>query len=136
MNSKFILMAKKIANEISNVSEDPYAKVGSVVLNKDGRILSVGYNGLAPKKNVTGNFWLDRDHRRNFMIHAEMNALSCISRYDNPYAIYINLSPCTYCANLIASYGIKEVYYTDEYSYGTKANEVFKFYNIKYRRIV
>ena len=135
MKDKFILTARNLAMQISEISEDPYTKVGAIILNNEGRILSMGYNGLAPKKKANKSFWQDRDQRRNYMIHAEMNALSCISRYDNPYAIYINLSPCTYCANLIASYGIKEVYYSNEYSHGTKANEVFKFYNIKYRRI-
>jgi dCMP deaminase len=135
MKNKFVLMARDIANQVSKTSEDPYTKVSAVVLNNEGRILSIGYNGLAPKKTVNSKFWLDRDYRRRFMIHAEMNALSCINRYDNPYAIYINVSPCSYCSNLIVAHSIKEVFYTEEYPFDTNAKEIFKFYNIKYTKI-
>ena len=135
MKNKFITTAKNLAVQISKISEDPYAKVGAVILNQEGRILSMGYNGLAPKKKAPNSFWTNRDKRRNYMIHAEMNALSCISRYDNPYAIYVTLSPCTYCANLISSYGIKEVYFSNQYSLDEKAKEVFDFYKILYKRI-
>lgn len=128
-------MAKNIASQVSKTSEDPYTKVSAVVLNKDGRVLSIGYNGLAPKKIVNDKFWLDRNHRRKFMIHAEMNALSCINMYDNPFAIYINVSPCGYCANLIVSHNIKEVYYSEEYPLDTTAKEIFKFYKIKFNKI-
>ena len=128
-------MAKKIGKEIARTSEDPYRKVGAVVLNKDGRVLSTGYNGLTQGKNVLKNFWLNRDKRRQYMIHAEVNALSCVTRYDNPYLIYVTLLPCGYCANLIASYNIKEVYYTDHYDFDETAKNIFKFYNIKCEKI-
>lgn len=135
MKDKFIITAKNLAIQISKISEDPYAKVGAVILNNEGRILSMGYNGLAPKKKAPKSFWEDRDKRRNYMIHAEMNALSCISRYDNPHAIYVTLSPCTYCANLIASYGIKEVYFSNQYPLDEKAKDIFNFYKISYRKV-
>lgn len=133
--NKIIKIGKIISNEISKISEDPYLKVGAVVLNKEGRVLSTGYNGLVPKKNGDKKFWSNRDHRRNYMIHAEMNALSCISRYDNPYYIYVNISPCPYCANLIASYGIKEVFYNQDYHLNEVTSKIFKFYNIKLKKI-
>lgn len=128
---KILNIAKVLSENISRISEDPYTKVGAIVLNKDGRVLSLGYNGLAPNKNVQKSFWKNRDIRRKYMIHAEMNALSCISRYDNPYYLYVNLLPCGYCANLIASYGIKEVFYNEEYHLDSSSKEIFKFYKIK-----
>jgi dCMP deaminase len=128
---KILNIAKILSENISRISEDPYTKVGAIVLNKDGRVLSLGYNGLAPNKNVQKSFWENRDTRRKYMIHAEMNALSCISRYDDPYYIYVNLLPCGYCANLIASYGIKEVFYNEEYHLDSSSKEIFKFYKIK-----
>jgi len=133
--NKVIEIGKIISNQISKISEDPYVKVGAVVLSREGRVLSTGYNGLAPSKNVKKTFWKNRDYRRNFMIHAEMNALSCISRYSNPYYIYINLSPCPYCANLIAAYGIKEVYYNKEYYLNEISKQIFRFYKIKFNKI-
>jgi len=135
MKSKFIHMAKNIAEQIAKTSEDPYRKVGAVVLNEDGRILSTGYNGLIQNKQVNHIFWKNRDKRRSYMIHAEANALSCISRYTNPYLMYVTLLPCGYCANLIACYGIKHVVYLEEYEKDCSSKDIFKFYNIKYNKI-
>jgi dCMP deaminase len=135
MKEKFILMAKNIGQEISKTSQDPYRKVGAVVLGEDGRILSTGYNGLIQNKNVNKAFWNNRNSRRGYMIHAESNALSCISRYDNPFLIYITLLPCGYCANLIACYGIKYVVYSEEYEHDYSSKDIFKFYNIKCKKI-
>lgn len=128
-------MAKSIGQEISKTSQDPYRKVGAVVLGEDGRILSTGYNGLIQNKNVNKMFWSNRNLRRGYMIHAEVNALSCISRYDNPFLIYITLLPCGYCANLIACYGIKYVVYSEEYEHDCSSKSIFKFYNIKCKKI-
>jgi len=128
-------MAKKVAEEISKTSEDPYKKVGAVILNQNGRVLSTGYNGLIQNKNVNKKFWVNRDKRRQYMIHAEVNALSCVSRYDDPYSIYVTLLPCGYCANLIACYNIKEVYYSEDYYYDNTAKDIFKFYNIKFKKV-
>lgn len=133
--NKIIKIGKIISEEIAKISEDPYLKVGAVILNKEGRVLSTGYNGLAPKKNTNSKFWSDRDHRRNFMIHAEMNALSCISRYQEPYYIYVNVSPCPYCANLISAYGIKEVFYNQDYHLNKISKDIFDFYKIKFKKI-
>jgi dCMP deaminase len=135
MKNKFIIMAKKIGQEIARTSEDPHRKVGAVILNEEGRILSTGYNGLIQSKNVNKSFWKNRDSRRGYMIHAEANALSCISRYENPYFIYVTLLPCGYCANLIACYGIKHVIYSEEYEHDCSSIDIFKFYKIKCQKI-
>ena len=135
MKEKFILMAKNIGQEISKTSQDPYRKVGAVILGEDGRILSTGYNGLIQNKNVNKTFWNNRNLRRGYMIHAEVNALSCISRYDNPFLIYVTLLPCGYCANLIACYGIEYVVYSEDYEHDCSSKEIFKFYNIKCKKI-
>lgn len=123
-------LAMNIAVECSKRSEDIYRKVGACVLNEDGRILSTGYNGLIAKFEPHHDFWKDRNLRRKFMIHAEVNALSRISINDKPYTIAITLLPCTNCALNIASYNIKRVLYREEYEYDISAKEIFKFYNM------
>jgi dCMP deaminase len=127
-------MAIKFAISASERSEDIYKKVGCAILNKEGRVLSIGYNGLTRKKIVNKKFWRDRDLRRNFMIHAEVNALSCISRYDNPYLIATTLLPCTACAINIAANGLKKVIYIEDYKRDLSALDIFKFYKIKVER--
>lgn len=124
-------MALNIAYECAKRSEDKYRKVGCCILNKDGRILSTGYNGLLPKVDKNDDFWDDRNFRRNFVIHAEINALSRISRDDNPYILATTLLPCTSCALNIIAYGIKKIVYRENYEFDEKAREIFEFYNIE-----
>lgn len=131
MRISFQEMAIKFALDASLRSEDPHKKVGCCILNKEGRVLSIGYNGLVSKYQANENFWDDRDQRRKYVIHAEINALSCISRYEDPYFLASTLLPCSSCAINIASYGIKEVLYIEEYIKDELAKEIFDFYSIK-----
>jgi len=130
MRISFNEMAIRFALDASLRSEDPHKKVGCCILNSEGRVLSVGYNGLSPKHKVNDNFWEDRDERRKYVIHAETNALSCITRYESPYILASTLLPCSSCAINIASHGIKEVIYVEEYAKDELAKEIFDFYNI------
>ena len=131
MRISFETMAMEIAKISSLRSEDKYKKVGCAVLNEEGRLLSIGYNGTQPKQAIHDEFWSDRDSRRQFMIHAEINALSCISRYDKPHLLASTLLPCSSCATTIAAHNIKKVLYLEEYDKDQKALDIFKFYNIK-----
>jgi dCMP deaminase len=130
MRISFKEMAIKFALDASLRSEDPHKKVGCCVLNSEGRVLSIGYNGLSPKHATPSNFWQNREERRKFVIHAETNALSCITRYDYPSILACTLLPCSNCAINIASHGIKEVIYIEEYAKDELAKEIFRFYNI------
>lgn len=111
-------------------SEDLHKKVGACILNKEGRVLAVGYNGLTSKLIVNDNFWDNRDYRRDYVIHAEVNALALIKKQDEPYLIASTLLPCSHCATNIACYGIKTVVYNEEYEKDQKAKDIFKFYGI------
>ena len=124
-------LAIEFAISSSKRSEDPYKKVGAAILNKEGRLLSIGYNGLQAKQEIHQDFWLNREERRKYVIHAETNALSCITRYDQPYLLASTLLPCSACAINIASYNIKKVIYLEEYTLDEKAYDIFKFYNIE-----
>lgn len=123
--------ALNLASAASLRSEDPYVKVGSCVLSKDHRVLSVGYNGLPPGLNVSPDFWNDRDKRRPMMIHAEVNSLSLVKRTDEPTLLACTLLPCTSCAQMIAAYGIKRVVFRDNYSQDMNALNLFQFYGIE-----
>jgi len=131
----FAELAINVAKECAKRSEDLHKKVGCCIMNKEGRILSTGYNGLLPKVNMDNNFWLDRDLRRKYVIHAEINALSRIKREEQPYILATTLLPCSPCASNIASYGIKKVIYNEEYLLDKGALDIFKFYNIEIIKI-
>lgn len=130
MRISFVDLAIETAKVISLRSEDKYKKVGCCILNKEGRLLSMGYNGIQSKQLIGRKFWEHRDRRRKYIIHAEVNALSCITRYDHPYLLATTLLPCSSCAVNIASYGIKKVYYIENYEKDEKCKEIFNFYKI------
>ena len=111
-------------------SEDPYRKVGACALNKDKMVVGMGYNGLASGTNVPAQFWGNRDERRKFMIHAETNCLSLCKKGEVDI-LAVTLLPCSYCATMIASYGVREVLYHEEYENDQSAKDIFNFYNIE-----
>jgi len=115
-------------------SEDPYKKVGACILNEEGRVLSIGYNGLPTKFNLKKGFWEDRDKRRRYMIHAEINALSLIKKSDKPYLLACTLLPCSSCATSIISYGIKKVIYSEEYHLDKNSLDIFMFYGVQLKK--
>jgi|TARA_Y100000310_G_scaffold273645_1_gene289208 dCMP deaminase len=100
-------------------------KVAALII-KDGRIISTGWNGVAPKcKHCESIFTVkeynSKDHAafsRENEIHAEQNALGWAARNGvstEGADLYISISPCSYCAKLIVAAGIKKVYYLKEY---------------------
>ena len=93
-------------------SEDPWLKVGAVVLRSDRSVASIGYNG-APS-GVSLN-WDDRESRRPYVIHAEANALRYVTPSDTRGGLLaVTHRPCMNCLPLISAYGIKEVFYLGE----------------------
>lgn len=101
----------EIAEAASKRSEDPYFKVGACVLRSDHSIISIGYNGAAPGVNIS---WADRDARRGFVIHAEVNALRyCTPDQTRGGFMYVTHHPCGECIKVIASYGIKIVIFSE-----------------------
>ena len=122
--------ALKIACTVGERSEDLYQKVGACALNDQHMVVAVGYNGLAPGKNVRYDFWRNRDHRRKFMIHAEVNCLSLVKKGEVKM-LASSLLPCSSCATMIAAYGVEKVIYKEIYKRDKSALEIFDFYDIK-----
>ena len=131
MRITFEELAINIAKCASERSEDRHRKVGCCVMNKEGMILSIGYNGLKPKQKMSASFWSNREERRKYVIHAEMNALACINKYDKPFILACTLLPCSCCAKVIVSMGIEKVLYIDEYDLDSTSKDIFKFHKIK-----
>jgi dCMP deaminase len=128
--------AMELAKTASLRSEDPFRKVGACALSHDNRVLGVGYNGLTSGKNVSEDFWKDRDLRRPYMIHAESNLLSLFTR-NQCKLIAITLLPCTSCAKLICAWNIEKVIYREEYDNieAKYTKDIFNFYKIKFEKI-
>ena len=121
--------ALNIASAAAERSEDIYQKVGACALNEKNMVVAVGYNGLAPGKDVSYGFLQNRNHRRPYMIHAEVNCLSLV-KMGEVKILACTLLPCSSCATMIAGYGIEKVVYKEIYKRDTSALEIFKFYEI------
>lgn len=111
-------------------SEDPFRQVGACALDYNNRVLGVAYNGLKSGTNADQSFWLDRDKRRPFMIHAEANLLSLFKKGECN-TIALTCSPCSACATLIVAHDIKRVIYSNYYENDSKGLDILHFYDIE-----
>lgn len=102
--------AMQLAAVAASRSEDPYVKVGACVLRRDHSVAGLGYNGAPSGIEID---WSNRDERRQYVIHAEANALRYL-RPDEGALLAVTLAPCANCLTLIASHRIPTVFYRDE----------------------
>lgn len=104
----------------SKRSKDPNTQVGACIVNKNNKILSMGYNG-APIGMTDENMPWDRqgaylDTKYAYVCHAELNAILNYRGKLEGSIIYVDLFPCNECAKAIIQAGIKEVVYAcDKY---------------------
>lgn len=113
----FITMAKVASMR----SKDPSTQVGAVIVDKDNRILSVGYNG-APNGFDDVDFPWEREGdelvtKYPYVCHAEMNAISNFNGNKvslRGAKIYVTLFPCNECTKLLIQNGIKEIIYESD----------------------
>lgn len=126
--------ALRLAEVASLRSPDCFVKVGACALDHSNRVIGVAYNGLASGIEVNEEFWKDRDNRRPFMIHAEVNLLSLFKRGECKL-LACTLLPCSSCASSIVAHDIKKVVYKDTYFRDEKALEIFKFNGIECKQL-
>lgn len=99
----------KLAQEVASWSKDPSTKVGSVIVNAQRQILSLGYNGF-PRGVIDDNRLEDRLTKYAMVVHAEANAIvnSTGSLVDST-AYTWPLMPCSTCAGLLIQSGVKRI---------------------------
>lgn len=123
-------------------SKDPSTQVGACIVNKDKRILSMGYNGM-PRCCSDDEFpWEKNDNPLDskylYVCHAELNAiLNCDRGNVRDCIVYTTLFPCNECAKAIIQSGIAEVVYMeDKYSDSDSviaSKKMFDTAGVKYR---
>lgn len=99
-------------------SKDPNTKVGACIVDKDHKVVTIGYNGMPrgiDEEELSWNKGEGLDNKYLYVCHAEMNAIlntrngaalrDCI--------LYVTLFPCNECAKAIIQVGIKELVYAD-----------------------
>lgn len=115
----------EIAKVISNRSTCLRAKHGSVIIDKQKRILSTGYNEAPAKLPGCGEAGCALVYRPNYgaschrCYHAEENAIIYLISLQNHVladSIYVTGTPCDQCLERICRVGIKRVVCAAKYN--------------------
>ena len=103
-------------------SKDPNTQVGACIVNRQKRIVGVGYNGFPTGCSDEALPWHREgdflDTKSPYVCHAELNAvLNSVPGNLAGCSIYTALFPCNECAKVIIQSGIREVVYlSDKYA--------------------
>lgn len=99
-----------LCDHFAQWSKDPTTKVGAVIVDNQGRLVSMGYNGFP--RGVRDNFTRlnNRETKHKFTCHAERNALDQAPGSVEGCTLYVPLFPCNECAKSIIQRGIRRVY--------------------------
>ena len=124
-------------------SKDPNTQVGACIVDKDNKIMSMGYNGF-PIGCSDEDFPWDRDgdmlHTKYaYVTHSELNAiLNYRGGSLQGTKLYVSLFPCNECAKAIIQSGIKTVIYDSDKYDGTPGNiaakKMFDDAGVEYRK--
>lgn len=124
-------------------SKDPSTQVGACIVNKNKRIVGIGYNGMPIGCEDDLFPWAREgnllDTKYPYVVHAEPNAILNSNSSLEGCTIYVTLFPCNECSKLIIQSGIKEVVYMDDKYNGTEtdlaAKKMLDSAHIVYRKV-
>ena len=119
--------ALKLARVAALKSKDPYIQVGCCLLRHDNSVASLGFNGFPSKMKEC---WINRDERRKYVVHSEINALRYV-RPEECYLAAVTLLPCNDCLKSLAAYGIKRIVYSEIYKQDPSTLELAKEFGIE-----
>ena len=102
-------------------SKDPNTQVGACVVNKDKKVVGLGYNGMPYGCNDNEYPWGREgsysETKYPYVVHAELNAILNSESSLKNCSIYVSLFPCNECSKAIIQSGIRKVYYeSDKYA--------------------
>ena len=124
-------------------SKDPSTQVGACIVDKDKKVVSIGYNGMPRGVDDDKIPWgkgEGLDSKYLYVCHAEFNAI--LNTRDGSAlkdcAIYVTLFPCNECSKAIVQTGIKEIIYADDKYHDTLQQEasrrILDMAGVKYRK--
>ena len=103
----------KIAETVATKSKDPSSKMGCVIVDKNKRVVSLGYNGMLQGADESKMTLSERPMKYYFAIHSEMNALIFARRDLTDCTIYNRVATCENCLKYCLQAGIKRFVYKD-----------------------
>ena len=99
-----------ICDVVKKKSKDPSSQFGSVICDKQCRVLGVGFNGFPRGVRDTPERYTDRDVKLLLCEHSERNAIYSAAAIGIPLkgtVMYINGFPCADCARAVVQSGIQ-----------------------------
>lgn len=102
-------------------SKDPNSQVGACIVDKDNKIVSLGYNGCPVGYDDDEDMTWEREGdflntKYAYVCHSELNAILNSKVPVKGCKLYVTLFPCNECAKAIIQAGITEfVYLSDKY---------------------
>lgn len=121
----------KMALVVKERSPDLRTQVGAVIVDKDKRIVSTGYNGTPAGFDDSFIDWFDKS-KHPYIIHAEANAIAYARRSLKGCTIYVTLSPCPECAKMIVQHKIKRVVFANHRDANNFSLDFFKQCGVDY----
>ena len=99
----------KMAHETASWSKDDSSKVGCVIVNDDGMVVSMGYNGMprGVDDNIKDRYV--RPYKYLWFEHAERNAIYQAIGSVKGCTLFVTHVPCADCARAIVQTGINNV---------------------------
>lgn len=98
-----------LAEHVATWSKDPSTQVGCVIVDKQNRVVSLGFNGFPRGIKDLAHRYEDKEVKYLFVAHAERNALDNAPLSVEGCTLYSPLLPCNECAKSIIQKGIKKV---------------------------
>lgn len=103
----------KIAETVAVKSKDPSSKMGCVIVDKNKRVVSLGYNGMLQGADESKMTLSERPMKYYFAIHSEMNAILFAHQDLTGCTIYNRVATCENCLKYCLQAGIKRFVYKD-----------------------
>ena len=110
-------------------SKDPKTQNGACIVDRNKKIIGIGYNGL-PRgcDDNDADYWADDDteqirSKHTYVVHAEKNAIyNCMAHDMSGASMYVTQFPCNTCAQAIIQVGIKMVIFANRKEHHTDLN--------------
>ena len=102
-----------LAEAAATKSKDPSTKNGCVIVDKNKRVVSLGYNGLVQGSDESKLTMEERPMKYYFSIHSEMNALLFARQSLEGCTVYNSIATCDNCLKFCLQSGIKRFVYRE-----------------------
>ena len=103
-----------IAELASKWSKDPNAQVGAVIVDTQGQVAAVGYNGFPKMVEDSVERYDNQEQKLEMVVHAEQNAILGAGARARNGTVYVFGKPvCARCAGSLIQAGVARIVATE-----------------------